>query len=104
MTKPRERDLPWETLVRVTHANEAIERGRLNTALKAIKIAWEKEGGLLEDLPVEIERRADAYHTMWPMLTLTPTALAVHWYRVVADRTRKSPTDQAFDELRKENE
>lgn len=101
--KQRPKDLAWEALVRVTHANEEMERGRLNTALRAIKVAWEREGGLPEDLPAEIERRADAYHALWPMLTLTPTALAVHWHRVMAERARKSPQDQAIDELRKES-
>lgn len=98
----RQPDLAWEALVRVTNANEEMERGRLNTALRAIKIAWEKEGGLLEDLPREIELRADSYHAMWPMLTLTPTALATHWYRVVAQRQDKTPQQRAIDELRKE--
>lgn len=103
-SQQRKRDLAWEALVRVTHANQHMERGRLNAALKGIRACWEDEGGLPEDLPEEIERRAEAYHVMWPMLTLTPTALATHWIRVVAERTRKSPTDKAFDELRKENE
>lgn len=82
----RKRDLDWEALVEVTSANEAIERGRLNTALKAIRVAWESEGGLPEDLYLEIPRRAQAYHEMWPNMALTPTALAVHWKRVVAQR------------------
>lgn len=98
----RQRDLAWETLVRVTHANEALERGKLNAALKGIKEAWQTEGGLPQDLPQEIERRAGAYHRMWPTMTLTPMALAVHWLRIAASQARKSPQEQAIDELRKE--
>ncbi len=81
----------------VTNANEAMERGRLNTSLKAIKIAWQEEGGRPEDLHEEIPRRAQAYHEMWPDMALTPTALAVHWKRVVAQRqaaTGKAAIDQ----------
>lgn len=77
-----------------------MERGKLNAALKAIREAWELEGGLPEDLPREIELRAKAYETMWPMLTLTPTALARHWYRVVAKK--RTPQQQALDDLRNE--
>lgn len=94
-------DLAFEALERVTHANRMMERGKLNTALAAIRYAWENEGGLPEDLPREIELRADAYRVMWPMLTLTPTALATHWYRVVAQRETKTQQQKAIDELRK---
>lgn len=104
MPSKRQPDYAWETLVRVTHANAAAERGKLNAALKAIKAAWHTEGGLPEDLPKEIELRADAYYRMWPEMTLTPNALAVHWLRVAANRARKSPQEQAIDELRKEAE
>jgi hypothetical protein len=100
---PRPPDLAWEELVRVTHANEAVERGKLNAALKGIKAAWHKEGGLPEDLPQEITRRADAYERMWPNITLTPMALAVHWFRVAAEQAKKSPQQQAIDDLRKES-
>jgi hypothetical protein len=102
--RERPKDLAWEALVRVTNANEEMERGRLNTALRAIRVAWEKEGGLPDGLPAEIELRADAYRNKWPSLTLTPTALATHWFRVVAERQIKSPQQQAIDELRKERE
>lgn len=101
---PKRRDLAWEALVKVTSANEAMERGRLNTALKAIRIAWESEGGLPEDLHHEIPRRAQAYHEMWPKMALTPTALAVHWKRVVAQReTMPKGSKSLIDEMRKEN-
>ncbi len=83
----------------MTLANPAMERGKLNAALSAIKEAWHLEGGLPDGLPREIELRAEAYHTMWPMLTLTPTALARHWYRVMASKP-KSPHQRALDELK----
>lgn len=104
MGRKRSKDLAWEALVRVTHANETMERGRLNTALRAIKIAWEREGGLLEDLPTEIELRAVAYMDKWPTLTLTPTALATHWHRVVAERHSRSSQERTLDELRRESQ
>lgn len=101
---PRKRapDLAWEALVRVTHANPAMERGKLNGSLTAIKDAWHSEGGLPEDLPGEIERRANSYHVMWPTMTLTPSALATHWFRVVANNARKTSQQQSLDELREE--
>ena len=74
----RQRDLAWEALVRETSANPAMERGQLNTALRAIREAAFSEGLTEDGLPEEIRLRADAYRRMWPMLTLTPTALAKH--------------------------
>jgi hypothetical protein len=100
----RKPDLAWEALVEVTNANEAIERGRLNTALKAIRSAWATEGGLPEDLAEEIPRRAKAYREMWPSMSLTPTALAVHWKRVVAQSDVISKGSKGLiDEMRKDN-
>ena len=100
----RKRDLDWEALVEATSANEAAERGRLNTALKAIRVAWESEGGLPEDLHYEIPRRAQAYHEMWPNMALTPTALAVHWKRVVAQREIiPKGSKSLIDEMRRED-
>jgi hypothetical protein len=98
-TVARQPDLAFEALERVTHSNRMMERGKLNTALKAIRYAWAQEGGLPEDLPWEIELRAEAYHRKWPGLTLTPTALATHWFRVVAEQ---SGHQQALNELRRE--
>ncbi len=98
-------DPAWDTLVRVTLANPDMERGKLNTALKAIKAAWQREGGLPDDLPREIELRADAYHAVWPMLTLTPTALATHWHRVMAKpASERSKQQAALDELKRRDE
>jgi hypothetical protein len=98
----REPDEAWEALVRVTNANPEMERGRLNIALKAIRICWEREGGLPAGLPAEIELRAEAYRNKWPSLTLTPTALATHWFRVVAERPGGSKQEQAIERLRRE--
>lgn len=104
---PRAPDLDFEVLERVTNANRDVERGKLNAALKAIRGAWEREGGLPEDLHEEIPRRAEAYRLLWPEMVLTPTALSSHWSRVAAERARlakaKSPQEQALDELRKES-
>ena len=86
----------------MTNANEAMERGRLNTSLKAIKIAWHEEGGTPDDLHEEIPRRAEAYRKMWPSMALTPTALAVHWKRVIAQAPKG--TKGMIDELRREGE
>lgn len=88
--------------MRVTFANEDAERGKLNAALKAIRAAWHREGGLEDDLAQEIEMRARAYRRAWPNLTLTPNALAVHWHRVMGEQQTKSPQEQALDELRKQ--
>ena len=102
---PRKADPDFDALVNVTHANVAMERGRLNIALKAIKVAWENEGGLPDGLAAEIGLRAEAYRNLWPGMALTPTALAVHWSRVIAEASHKGKTPQkALDELRKEKE
>ena len=79
-----DRDLSWEALVRETHANPAMERGKLNSALKGIRAAALTEGLSEDSLPEEIRLRAQAYRDRWPQLTLTPNALAVHWFRVIA--------------------
>jgi len=94
-------DLAFEALEKATDANRMMERGKLNTALAAIRYAWEQEGGLPEDLPDEIPLRAQAYREMWPEMALTPTALAVHWKRVMAQRTpAKGKT--LIDQMRRE--
>lgn len=99
---PRKPDLAFEALVEVTDANIDAERGRLNIALRAIRVAWEREGGLPDDLAAEIPRRAQAYHDMWPTMALTPTALAVHWHRVVAQQPQQQGAKKLIDEMRKE--
>lgn len=78
-------DVCWEALVQETAANPAIERSKLNTALKAIRAAAFSEG-LVEDEAVaeEIRLRAAAYRQTMGGCCLTPMALANHWFRVVA--------------------
>lgn len=101
----RKRDLDFEALAEVTNANVAIERGRLNTALKAIKHAWHSEGGRPEDLHQEIPRRADAYRKLWPGMSLTPTALAVHWKRVMAEQANKPQgSRKIIDDMKEEQQ
>ncbi len=96
-----ERDLSWEALVRETAANPHMERGQLNTALKAIRAAAFSEGLLEDGLPEEIRLRAQAYRERWPQLTLTPTALAKHWFRVIAEvPSVKSAQQIEFDKLK----
>lgn len=80
----RERNLCWDALVQATQANPAFTPGRIAAALKAIREAARTEGILEEDLPREIEMRCSNYRKLWPGLTLTPTALAAHWFRVTA--------------------
>ena len=101
---PRKPDPDFDALVKVTNANVNMERGRLNITLQAIRAAWQQEGGLPEDLPTEIENRANAYRALWPTMALTPTALAVHWKRVIVEGSKASPQEQAMDELKKENQ
>lgn len=96
----RERDLAWEALVEETKANPAMERGALNQALRAIREAAATEGLLEEDVPAEIRLRAAAYRRTFAGLTLTPTALAKHWFRVVAQIDDRSASQRRLDELR----
>jgi hypothetical protein len=97
----RERDMAWEALVRETHANPAMERGALNTALRAIREAAFSEGLMEDGIAEEIRLRADAWRTRWPHLTLTPTGLAKHWHRVMAQPgTERNRQQQALDEAR----
>lgn len=100
----RRPDPAFDALVEATRANVEMERGRLNAALKAIRIAWQREGGLPEDLPREIPLRAKAYKLAMPKMMLTPTALAVHWSRVIEESSSKTAQEQAMEELRKESE
>lgn len=102
MAGERPRDLAWEALVETTHANPAMERGKLNAALKAIREAALVDGLHPDSLPAEIHRRADAYREKWPGLTLTPTALATHWFRVVlAAPVERSGELRRLDEVRR---
>lgn len=86
VVKHRERDLAFEKLVEVTRANEDFERGKLNVALASIRSCCERDGIVPEDVPKEIEQHAIWYADAFPGLTLTPTALARHWYRVAPQK------------------
>ena len=77
----------WAALVRSTAVDERMERGRIAVAFQAIRRAHLSDGLREEDLPAEIEWRAELYRHKWPELTLTPTALARHWYRVLPKRS-----------------
>jgi len=99
----RPRDFAWEALVRVTHANPAFERGKLNVALRAIREAAHTEGLHEDSLPAQIELRGQAYRETFPGISLTPTALARHWFRVLAPTTSEISSQQrAIDELRRQ--
>jgi|SRR5215471_9136271 len=76
-------DPAFEKLVEVTRANPDFERGQLNKALASIRSCCERDGIVPDDVGKEIELRAQHYHETFPGLTLTPTALARHWYRVL---------------------
>ena len=69
--------------MQVTRANPDFERGPLNKALASIRSCCERDGIPADDVAREIELRASYYHETFPGLTLTPTALARHWYRVL---------------------
>ena len=97
----RKTDVCWEALVRETAANPAMERGQLNTALRAIREAAFSEG-LVDDesLAAEIPLRAQAYRNKMPNCSLTPTALAKHWFRVMVTQSTASVEEQALARLR----
>jgi hypothetical protein len=76
-------DLSFEALVEMTGATVSSERGALNTALKMIR--EEMPGVDDTDLATEIVYRAGLYRKRYPNVSLTPTALAKHWYRVLAE-------------------
>lgn len=68
-----------------------IERGALNTALKAIRAQCERDGLHSDEIPNEIRRRAEEYRTrVFPDLTLTPVALAKHWNRCLPVRREET--------------
>jgi len=91
----------WDSLVRETHANPAFEAGRIGVALKAIREAAFSEGLTEDGIPEEIRLRAQAYRETFPGIALTPTALARHWFRVMAPtHTPQSAQQIEFDKLR----
>ena len=85
----RATDHGFDALVEVTGANVAVERGAINAALKAIKdaLAGEVEGELLGQV---IRDMAARYRRLWPDMTLTPTALAKHWNRILAEEQERA--------------
>lgn len=77
-------DLCWDALVAVTGAMPEVERGPLNTALKAIRAQCARDGINPDQIPNEIHRRAKLYREgQFRGLTLTPMALAKNWIRVL---------------------
>jgi hypothetical protein len=79
-----------------------MERGQLNTALRAIREAAFSEG-LVDDeaIAAEIPLRAQAYRAKMPNCSLTPTALAKHWFRVmVSTPTNLTVEEQTLARLR----
>lgn len=97
------RDLCWEALVRETAANPAAERGALNSALKAIREAAATEGVLADaEVAAEITMRAARYREVFRGLTLTPTALAKHWFRVTVPRDGNSGAEDVLRIAREE--
>jgi len=94
-------DLAFEALIEETRSNPHFERGKINQALKAIRIASFHEGIPEEELAVEIRLRADIYRRRWPEVELTAPALAKHWYRMATPVQPRSAAQQALDELRR---
>jgi len=84
----RSQDPCWEALIRATGAHPTAERVLLNVGLKAIRAACLDEGIPFENIPSEIERRAEAYRKVFPSCAITPMALAKHWCRVLGEATR----------------
>lgn len=97
---PRTTDECWEALVEETQAVPEIERGALNTALRAIRACCLRDGIHQDSIPEEIRIRARAYRTVMGHCTLTPMALAKHWNRVLARSVPVSPTQATMNALR----
>lgn len=81
MPRAGETDLSWEALIEETSASIPAERGKCNRALRLIRQAM----GDAEDSDVAnaIRHRSRLYRRLWPHLSLTPTALASHWDRLL---------------------
>lgn len=90
----------WEALVSETQAVPEIERGALNTALRAIRAVCHREGIHPDCIPQEIHLRADAYRRTFPNCSVTPMALAKHWKRVMVNNTSATVEEQALARLR----
>jgi hypothetical protein len=89
------RNLPWDELVRVTNADERLEKGKIARALKVIRavVVADHHARTFVDpahgeafIAREIRSRGAHYRRRWPTIELTPTALAANWSRVVTDQ------------------
>jgi hypothetical protein len=80
----RQRDLSFEKLTEVSGQTLATlnsyERGALNKALSLIRESCEG----MEDAEVAmvIEAKARTYRKLWPEISITPMALAMHWSKL----------------------
>jgi Helix-turn-helix domain len=91
-TKINGRNLPWDALVEVTQADQAVEKGKLAKALKLIRgyvVETHAEQAFADErgeqlIASQIRARARLYRSRWPTIELTPTALANNWSRVTA--------------------
>lgn len=82
--KPRERDVLWDALVaEFGEPLTAGERKRLNGVCKELRGA--------NALPEQIPQAARAWASEFPDATLTDTALAKHWTRLVRRVTSSEP-------------
>lgn len=87
-----QRDYAFEALAEVTSTDWNAGRGELNAALKSIREQTPEitDGYILH---VEIHDRAKAYRQMFgDGITLTPSALAKHWKRVIEARPKPTAT------------
>ena len=92
-------DLAFEVLVEETKAMPEMERGAINTALKAIKAQCHRDGLHPDEVSNEIRRRAKAYREReFVGLHLTPTALAKHWNRCVPKQQEETLLERAARE------
>lgn len=88
----RERDYAYEALAEVTGTNMDTGRGKLNAALKSIRLQSAETDSYL--LAAEIHERAKMYRYVMPDMLLTPTALAEHWQRVLEESRRTQATNR----------
>jgi hypothetical protein len=92
-TNGRAPDVLWEALVEVLgcEPSTASERGRRNKALKELRA--------VKATPEEVRERSREYGRRWPAVTLSATALAVHWSELATGPPRPSMRILSLDEL-----
>lgn len=99
-TKLDGRNIPWDALVKVTHADEVAEKGRIAKALKTIReivVRDSSEQTFLDAqngewwIARQITARAGLYRRRWPNVELTPMALATNWSRVMTEQPGSDP-------------